>query len=470
MGLFGQIRSRFVRSQVENVQTPARIDEKMIGNSISEKAAKAKNPQLLAGGSWNYLEYSDPTMGAQIQSYEGWVYACVKKLATSVADSDWLLFEKRNTGSEEIEHHELIDLIEKPNDRMTKYELLALTVTLLKLSGEAYWYKMRAANGKVVGLWPWLLPQNMTIIPGADTLIKGFIYSVPGSGTQIPIAPEDLLYFSETNPMNFLRGFSTVSAGGLDIGTEKEAKIYNWKFFKNGARPGGAVETEQKLDQDTYDRLLASWESNHKGSRNAGRIAILEQGLKYTDIGLSQKDMDYLEQRKFSRDAIFALFGVPKSVLGIVEDVNRANAEVSKSIFLEETVEPLVTQIINTVNEQLVSTDFQDNLFFDYEDLTPEDEEKKLAYYKNGLDAGWISANEVRAMEGFEPVQGGDIIYIPFNKVPLGTVPTQQDAKKSVQKRKFHIKKRHTTEYDKAFKRAQRAIRKELAKEKIVTK
>lgn len=461
MGLFERILQRFVQSPAKDVQTLAPIEQKQ---------KKGKIPALISGGVFRYQEYSDPTIAGQLSSYEGWVYACVTRIARSTAQKfDVLLYEKRNSGLKEIERHEVIDLLERPLPRLTKYDIIELTTIILELTGEAFWYKVRDERGKIKGIFPFLNPQYMTIVPGENSPVVGYVYSVPGTGQDIPFELDDIVYFNFPNPLNFSRGASPVKAIGLDIATEKEAKTYNWRFFKNNARPGGVLQTDQALSEDTYERLKTAWNNNHQGVENAGRVAVLEQGLQYTEIGLSQKDMEYLDQRKYSRDAIMALFGTPKSIFGLTEDVNRSNAETSKRVYLEETIEPIIVKLLSIINEQIVATDFADNLFFDYEDLTPEDQEITLSYYKSGLDQGWMTINEVRVLEGLQPIDGGDTPYIPFNKVPLGQ-ELETPTAKTVKQRKMHISKKHTTEYDRIFEVTKKALLKDKAIKKIAKK
>lgn len=394
-----------------------------------EKISTKEMPYSVTGRGYMFEEYNSPNTLGQMQSYEGWVYACVNKIAQTCAQTQLNLFEQKSDGAEQIKRHNAIDLIEKANEFMTLYDLIELTFIYLGLTGEAYWYKERGQGGQVIGLYPWFSPAHMRVVPGNDKFISGFVYRVPETGEEVPFNGEDIVYFRFPDPLRRYRGMSPLKAAAMDVDTENKAKRFNWNFFKNSARPGGVLKTDKTLTQEVFDRIKVQFDNNHKGTDNAYRTALLEQGLDYQEVGFSHVDMDFIQQRTFSRDAILAIFGTPKAVLGIVEDVNRASAEASRYTFLKETITPLLRKFVGTLNEQLIVPDFGEELFFDFADLTPEDEEKKLLRYTSGLQQGWMSANEVREQEGLNSVQGADNLYVPFNMTAVASTD-QVKAKK----------------------------------------
>jgi len=453
MGIFDNITRLFTKKDGKE----ANVNKTPVKNTIGEKK--------IDFGKFNSYgipdQYPDYSTNEALQRYEGWVYACVKKISTTAAAVELKLYEQKSTGVEEIQKHELLDVLNRANDFMTYYDMIELTTMFLELTGEAYWWKVRDERGKVIELFPWFLPSGMTIIPGKDKFISGYVYRVPETGQEIPFDSEDIIYFRFPSPTNRFRGMSPVKASAMDVETERNARWWNLKFFKNSARPYGALKTEHKLDQETYDRLKMQWEAQHQGGNNAYKVAILEQGLDFAEIAMSHTDMDFINQRTFSRDSILSMFGVPKSVLGIVEDVNRANAEVSKEVFLTETIEPLMRKIVGSINEQLVTSEFQDNYFLDFDDLTSEDQETVLARYKAGIADGWLSRNEVRLSEGLSTVEGADILTMPLNQVPLGEADSTSKGLKT------HFAPRYKTEHDIINEVVEETIDKKIHKKKI---
>lgn len=361
-------------------------------------------------------------LNAQIQAYNSWVYACVKKRSQEIANIKLRLYQRKNEDEVvEMKKHDVLDLLDRVNEFMTRYDLFELTSIYWDLTGEAFWWKLRDSNSKVVSIYPYLSPVNMQVVPNPETFISGYIYSIPGTGKQIPFEAKDIIHFKYPNPINPYRGISPVKAAEFAIASDREALKWNWRFFKNQAKPGGVIKVPGTLSQDQYDRIKAQWESMHGGAENAHKVAIIEAGGEFTETGISQKDMDFLKQREFGRDEIFAVFGVPKGVI-TADDVNRATAETHKAIFVEETIVPILRKITCYLNEFLLPDYSDDTLFFDFDDPSPRNVEGDLAYYANAIMNGWMSPNEVRREEGFEDFEGGDAVFLPMAMIEVGRV------------------------------------------------
>lgn len=399
-------------------------------DAIAEsQATKSLNPLSLLP---NYQAQEPPSLSThhQLNEYRGWVYAAVRKTATTAAQQDFTLFEQRNAGVQIVEKSDVLDLLYSVNDELTWYDLTEMTITFLRLTGEAYWLKLRNERGKVIGIWPYLSPQDMTVVPATQSddsmgTIAGYVYSVPTSGAQVPIDKEDIVYFKEFNPLNMYRGFSPVKAAEYDITTQNEVKTWNYTTLKNGAVPLGVLSNQGTFTDEQFQRLKEQFNNAHQGSTKARNALILEGGAQYQATGWSAIDLDFSNQMQINRDTILSIFGVPKSVLGIVEDVNRANAEVSKAVFLEETINPILKKYADTITEQLIVPDFQENLYIEFTDVVPKNTERELAKYDNAVKNGWMTRNEVRQIEGYAPVEGGDTLYIPVNYMPIGELPAE---------------------------------------------
>ena len=361
-------------------------------------------------------------LNAQIQSYNSWVYACIKKKSQEVANISLRLYKRKNEEEIiEIKKHEVLDLLDRVNEFMTRYDLFELTSVFWDLTGEAFWWKLRDGTGNVVSIYPYLSPANMKVVPNSETFISGYIYTVPGTGKEIPFEAKDIIHFKYPNPMNPYRGISPVKAAEFAIASDREALKWNWRFFKNQAIPRGVIKVAGTLSQDQYDRIKAQWESMHGGAENAHKVAIIEGGGEFVEAGISQKDMDFLKQREFGRDEIFAVFGVPKGVI-TADDVNRATAETHKAVFVEETIVPILRKITCYLNEFLLPDYGDDTLFFDFDDPSPRNVESDLLYYQNAILNGWMSPNEIRHEEGFESFEGGDSIFLPISMIEVGKV------------------------------------------------
>jgi len=385
---------------------------------------------------------------AQLASYNSWVYACAKKISSEFANINLLLYKRKKAGDvEEEKTHDVLDLLDRVNNYMTRYDLFEYTGLIWEMSGECFWWKIKDEQGNVVSIYPYLSPPNMAVVPDKNTFVKGYIYTVPGTNQTIPFGPDEIIHFKYPNPLNPYRGLSAVKAAEYAISTDKQAAKWNFNFFKNSAKPYGVVIYPGTMTDDQYKRLQLQWEVGHGGVENSNRIAILEGGnndkiaADFKEIGFGQKDMDFVEQRKFGRDEIFVAFGIPKGIM-IAEDVNRAVAETHESVFVKNTIIPKYKKFVSYLNEFLLPDfDEKDELFFDFADPTIRDIESQLKVYESGIKNGWLSPNEIREQEGYAAYEGGEGIYMPVNMIPIGKAPKK---KKSI---KFNmIRRRRTTQ------------------------
>jgi HK97 family phage portal protein len=200
----------------------------------------------------------------------------------------------------------------------------------------------------------------MQIVPDKTNPIAvgGYIFTQP-DGARIPFSPKEILHFKNFNPTGYHpfphRGMGIVEAAAWAINTDNEARAFNYAFFKNSAKPDGILTTagDGAMDTDELMRIRAEWDASYQGSANASKVAILGGGLTWTEISRSQKDMDFVNQRTFSRDEILALFRTPKSIIGITDDVNRANADAAIYVFALRTIKPLMQSLADHLTEML---------------------------------------------------------------------------------------------------------------------
>ena len=356
-----------------------------------------------------------------INSFLSWSYANVTVIAAAVADIMLHMFKVNNKGEiEKIETDPLLELLNRVNDYQTKWDLIYIWTIHLLTSGEAAWLLIGVTDetSQPTEIWP-LNPRYIKPIPGdlsQNQFIKHYEYTPPGKGKHI-FQPYEILFFKDPDPNNILRGFGTLEAAQTDILIDHYVNDYNKRFFENDARPGGILKTDQKLSQEVYDRLIERWENKYKGTDKANKTAILEQGLDFQVVGSTARDMDFLEQQKWIRDKIMAMFKNTKVVLGITEDVNRANAEASQFIWNKNNIKPKMQRLVDYINEFLTPR-YGDNIFLGFDDPVPEAEEQKLNKFDKSVNR-WITINEVREEEGKEPIEGGDFLYVPLTMIPI---------------------------------------------------
>lgn len=374
-----------------------------------------------------------------LNSYMGWVYSCVNVLAQETSDIDLTLYRRTKQNEfEVVDNHPVLDLIYKVNPLYTSYLLWEATAAYLKLTGEAFWYLVGPVpNPKEI----WVLrPDWITVNDSPSKLIASYSYG-PDKAHQITIPFEQIIAFKDFNPKNPFRGYGAVRAGAKSIDENEFQQDYSRQFFYNSAMPAGALETDQNLTDDKYERIRSNWEAVHRGSKNAWKVAILEAGLKWNDIGMSRRDMDFIEGRKLTRDEVLAIFRVPKPLLTF-DDVNRAAAKEARAILLENVISHDMKRMVSFLNEFLLPRYGDDDLFFDNKNPVPNDQAADVNYYKAGLgNAPWLTVNEVRERENLPAIDGGDQLMQPFSLAPLGTqTPEEKAEQKRLKKTSFNVR------------------------------
>jgi len=432
------------------------ILQKLIGiqkQSSLNNTSKKEDIAFTVPGAYGQAEPAGLSKRSQIEAYYySWVNFCVRKIASNIANINLRLLKKTGDKIEEVPEHAVIDLLERGNDVMTFYDLVEHYSILTETAGECFWWLWRNESGEIMKIFPWLSPAQMDVVPGKENFVDGYIYNEPGTSEQIPFTPDEIIHFKYTDPLNPYRGLSTVRAAELAIATDRESAKWNWRFFKNSARPDVAISVENTLTKTQYDRIHAQWNAAHQGTENAHKLTILEGGAKIsTPLGINQKDMDFLAQRKFSREEILMVFGIPIGLV-VSESSNRAVAETAKAVFIEETVEPKMKKFVSFLNEFLLPQyDDTEDMYFDYKDPTIKNTEQVISYYENAIKNGWMSINEVRVLEGLELVEGANSLYLPLNVQPIAETKPIKMIKPQVSRKRRTKTQRHKDIIKKEF-------------------
>lgn len=346
----------------------------------------------------------------------GTLFAIVNRLATATAKWDWTLYEKAKSGIKEdrtpITKHPMIDFWETPvkgiYNRRRFMESVQQHVDLVGEGGPILTTVKLGKNFVPVEAWP-TPPWRVRAVPDPYRFVKGWVYTSP-DGEEIPLETHEYKKLMMPNPNDPYRGLGPVQSILTDIDSVKYSAEWNRNFFLNSAEPGGVIEVPEEMDDGQYDRLRDQWEASHKGVGKAHRVAILEAGAKWSGTSISQKDMQFVELRGIGRDVILEAFGFPKSVLGIVEDVNRANAEASEYLFSKWLIEDRLDRWRDWLNFDILPMygNTGKGLEWDYESPVPENSEQRNA-------AVVANANALVAMTsaGYDATQTLEYLGMP---------------------------------------------------------
>lgn len=343
----------------------------------------------------------------------GTLFAIVNRTSNATGQIEWRLWRKRvdgrrrfgpdNVDRVEVTRHAALDLLNSPNPFMTRQNLFESVQQHVDLVGEGYMCVYRDPRSPLpLELWP-VRPDRITPIPGGDFL-SGYIYTAM-TGEQVPLGLDDVIPQKMPNPLDPYRGLGPVQAAMVDIDSARYSAEWNRNFFVNSAEPGGIIEVPERLSDEEFDELTKRWREQHQGVAQAHRVAVLEQGT-WKDRSMSQKDMQFVELRNVSREVLREAFGIHGHMLGISQDVNKANAEAGEISFARWLVRPRAERFKQALNHRLLPMFGADDLEFDYDRVVPEDREaddrertSKTGAVKTLIDAGFDPAETLAAFE-----------------------------------------------------------------------
>lgn len=342
------------------------------------------------------------------------VYACVRVLAETIASLPIMVYRRRPDGGKDIaaDDYRYALLHDAPNPMQTAFEWKECLVGHVNLRGNHISYIQRALNGKVRALIP-LDPTafRSVDIDRSDNRVR-YVYA-PADKKEEYFFREDLVHiklFSEDG----IWGLSPIEAARDSIGLALGQEEYAAKYFANNARPGGILRYPGRLTPDAATRLKKSWEEAHAGSGNAHKTVVLEDGLEWQSIGLSNEDSQFLESRSFQVEEIARIFRVPSVLIGHPDKtMTYASSEQFFLSFVTHTIRPWVIRIEQVLNLALFANDPAHFCEFKLDALLRGDTDTRYRAYSMALQNKWMTRNEIRQLENLNPVEGGDVFENP---------------------------------------------------------
>lgn len=354
------------------------------------------------------------------------VYSCVRILSEAVASLPLHLYRYTQEGTEKAADHSLYTIIhDEPNPEMTSFVFRETLMTHLLLWGNAYAQIIRNGKGEILALYP-LMPDRMNV----DRDDQGRLYyeytvsndDAPiNNATRVKLTPADVLHIPGLG-FDGLVGYSPIAMAKNAIGLAIATEEYGSKFFANGAAPSGVLEHPGTIKDP--NRIRESWQHTFGGSQNSGKIAVLEEGMKYTPISISPEQAQFLETRKFQIDEIARIFRIPPHMVGDLDKSSFSNIEQQSLEFVKYTLDPWVIRWEQAMHRALLSEDEKKDLFFKFnvEGLLRGDYASRMSGYATARQNGWMSANDIRQLENMDQIPaelGGDLYLVNGNMVPL---------------------------------------------------
>jgi HK97 family phage portal protein len=293
--------------------------------------------------------------------------------------------------------------------------------------GSCYAEIERDEAGRVKGLWP-LLSKDMEVKRIDGELV--YLYRTIDGGIKI-FSSRNILRINGFSP-NGITGLNPIQKLKEPIGLGLALEEYGARFFGTGAKPPAVLEHPGTLGTKTKDLLRKAWEEMHQGLSGAHRIAILEEGMKLHEYGVSPEDAQALESRKFQVTEIARIFNMPPHMLKDLERASFNNIEMMSLEFVIYTLRPWLVRFEQAYNTQLFNQKEQKKYFLEHlvDGLLRGDIKTRHEAYTKGRQWGYLSANDIRELENLNPIEGGDVYLVPLNMIPADQVGQMEPPKK----------------------------------------
>ena len=408
----------------------------------------------------------DISAKALVMRNTSWVYAMIDTNAKAVAQSTLRLFVAKPTSTsksrfrtrpiphhrkqylihksnllkfttpaadvEEVLEHPLIDLINHVNGIQNRFDLFYLTASAKDATGNAYWLKCR--NGLAVNeLWP-LQPQFVFARADKKKFISHYEYGRGSEKIKIPV--KDMVHFRYPSIKQPFLGVGPLEAAVVAADLYMSMNTYETAMFRNGGNPDTVLTfpKDTVIGEDEMKRIRNDFKRFQRET-NAGKFAIATGGAEFKPYSLSPKEMAFLQGRKWSLEELCAIFGTPISFFRD-DGVSRANADVAQTGYMRRTIAPRLTMNEETLNQEL-APEFDENLFFAYDNPVPEDKEFRLKEQEVHIATRYGSINEEREIDGKDPVPWGDAPPEPPEITPSGDNETDKAIAAVMSKAKF---------------------------------
>lgn len=358
------------------------------------------------------------------------VYACVRVLSEGVASLPLVTYKEKKDGTKvrAVDHPLYYLLHDEPNPEMTSFSFRETLMMHLLLYGNAFAQIIRNGKGDVVALYP-LMPDRMKV----DRDEHGHIYyeymkqqdeaATMKTGTVI-LKPEDVLHIPGLG-FDGLVGYSPIAMAKNAIGMASACEEYGASFFANGASPGAVLEHPGVLKDP--EKVRTAWQEAYGGPHKANRVAVLEEGMKFTPISINPQEAQFLETRKFQIEEIARIFRVPLHLIGDLDHATFSNIEEQSLEYVQYTLQPWLIRWEQAIQRSLFTPEEKKTMFcrFNVDGLLRGNYQSRMQGYSIGIANGFMSVNDVRALEQMDLIpdeEGGNTYMVNGTMTPLRNI------------------------------------------------
>ena len=366
---------------------------------------------------WNPAEYG------QYYAASTPVYAAIRLRADALSRPPVIVYRRDPGGAPRLPvgpQHPAQQLLDRVNRWYTRADLWRATEIYLNLWGSAYWMLDRDPHGNRE-LWP-LRPDRVSIIPDRHHYIRGFVYH--GRSRMIALTPDEVIWFRYFNPLEEYAGLSPVAPARLAVDMGQDALRFNRNFLRNSAQPDFVMLTNEYMNDAEVEDFYRRWEARYRGPANARRPAIASFVRDIKTLGLSHREMDFIQGLRWSLEEISRAYGVPRPLLSDLERATFSNVNAAERFFWRNTMVPEMTFLAEQVTRNLFPLLGYPDLELQF-DLTAiealsEDQTARTHRETQLLDRGVLTINEVRQSHNLPPVPWGNKWPAPKSPPPPG--------------------------------------------------
>jgi len=334
------------------------------------------------------------------------VYSCVRILSEAIAELPLHVYKYTDSGGKEkaVDHPLYLLLHDEPNPEMSSFVFRETLMTHLLLWGNAYAQIIRDGRGRVIALYP-LLPDRMEV---SRTEKGELYYRYQKEGREYLLRREEVLHIPGLS-FDGLVGYSPIAMAKNAIGMALATEEYGSKLFANDARPSVVLEHPGILKDPA--KIRDSWNEIYRGSDNAHKVAVLEEGMSVKTLSMPPEQAQFLETRKFQIEEICRIFRVPPHLVANLERATFSNIEHQSISFVVHTIRPWLVRLEMAFNKSLFSESEKKEYFTNFvvDGLLRGDYSSRMQGYAVGIQNGFLSPNDVRSLENLNPIEHGDV-------------------------------------------------------------
>lgn len=346
--------------------------------------------------------------------------AVVDRIASDLASVGGRLLRVNEDGSEtEVTQHPFLDFMAQPNPlyEMTSSAIWRLHEIYLMLVGESFFLIERDEIGRPVEFWN-VPPHWVKMTPYLGSPIYQI---VSPSGLTMGIPVDDMFVMKQLNPLDpFMRGLGIAESIADEVEIDEYAAKFQKRFFYNDATPP-TVFIMPDATPEQRDAFMAGWNKRHKGVENSHKAAALTGNVSVHELGKGEgKNLGFIESRVAMRDAVLEHFGVPREIMGITENSNRATADAAQYIYAKNVLMPRLRNREEAINKQLLPLfGLGEHYVWRFDSIIPYDKDFDKAKALDGWQSGLLMKNEARELLDLASVEGGDVYRASGNDLFL---------------------------------------------------